>query len=62
MILDATLTWGRISAITTYLMWREEHPWNFSVRQRVHLSNLVKYYLVLGGSNISPAALHGQTH
>jgi hypothetical protein len=26
---------------SSLVMWREEHFWNFSVLQRVHLSNLV---------------------
>jgi hypothetical protein len=25
------------SATMTYVIWREEHPWNVSVLQRVHL-------------------------
>jgi hypothetical protein len=34
------------------MMWCEEHLWNFSVLQRVHLSNLV-YKLEIPKNNIS---------
>jgi hypothetical protein len=37
----ATMTLDRISATMMYLMWREEHLWNASALQRVHLSNVV---------------------
>jgi hypothetical protein len=40
---DARMTSDRISATTTYVMQREEHLWNVSVLQRVHLPNLVFY-------------------
>jgi hypothetical protein len=29
------------SASTTYMMWHEEHLWNVSLLQRVHLYNFV---------------------
>jgi hypothetical protein len=29
------------SATMTYVMWHQEHLWNVSILQRVHLSNLV---------------------
>jgi hypothetical protein len=32
---------GNKSATMTYVIWREEHLWNVSVLQGVHLSNLV---------------------
>jgi hypothetical protein len=41
MTLGATVTSGRISATTTYVMWRQEYLWNVSVVQRVRLPNLV---------------------
>jgi hypothetical protein len=31
----------------TYVMWREEHRWNVSVLQRVHLYNLVPFFYLL---------------
>jgi hypothetical protein len=34
------MTSDRISATTTYVMRREEHLWNVSVLQRIHLFNL----------------------
>jgi hypothetical protein len=37
---DATLTSHHNSGTATYMMWREEHLWNVSVLQRVHLSSL----------------------
>jgi hypothetical protein len=40
MTQDATITSDHISTKTTYVMWREEHLWNVSVLERVHLSNL----------------------
>jgi hypothetical protein len=40
MAQDATITSDRIIATATYEMWSEEHLWNVSVLQRVHLSNL----------------------
>jgi hypothetical protein len=51
----ATMTSSHISARMTYAMCRDEHLWNGSVHQRVHLSNLVffcsYYYLYI--NNIS---------
>jgi hypothetical protein len=35
------VTLDHISATMTYVMNREEHLWNVSTLQRVHLSNLV---------------------
>jgi hypothetical protein len=35
------LTPDRISASMIYVMWREEHLWNVSVLQRVHIFILV---------------------
>jgi hypothetical protein len=32
------------SVTMTYVMWHEEHLWNVSIVQRVHLSSLVKHY------------------
>jgi hypothetical protein len=37
----ARMTLDHINATTTYMMWCEEHLWNVSVLQRVHLSNLI---------------------
>jgi hypothetical protein len=39
---SAIMTYGTTmtsdhSATMTYVMWREEHPWNVSILQRVHL-------------------------
>jgi hypothetical protein len=39
--LDAVMTSDRSSATTTYAMLREEHLWNISILQRVHIPNLV---------------------
>jgi hypothetical protein len=41
MTFDAAMTSDHISARTTYVMWREEHLWNVTILQRVHLSNVV---------------------
>jgi hypothetical protein len=41
MTQEATMVSVRISAITTYVTWCEEHLWNVSVHQTVHLSDLV---------------------
>jgi hypothetical protein len=35
------MNWDRISATTTYVMWREERVLNVGVLQIVRLSNLV---------------------
>lgn len=32
---------NHVSAIMTYIKWCKEHPWNVSILQRAHLSNLV---------------------
>jgi hypothetical protein len=37
----ATMALDRISATTTYVMWREEHLWGVSVLQTAHLSNFI---------------------
>jgi hypothetical protein len=39
--ISATMNWDHITAKTTYVMWREEHLWNFGVLQRVRLSSLI---------------------
>jgi hypothetical protein len=42
----ATLTSDHIGATITYMMWCEEHLWNVSVLERVHLYNLVIHQTV----------------
>jgi hypothetical protein len=38
---DATMASVHISATMTHVMWREEHLWNISVLQGLHLPILV---------------------
>jgi hypothetical protein len=47
-----------VSLLTSMpMMWSEEHLWNVSVLQRVHLSNLVIYKALFSNSSF---ALHIQ--
>jgi hypothetical protein len=41
MVYGATMISYHFISSMTYLMWREEHLWNVSALQRVHLSNLI---------------------
>jgi hypothetical protein len=41
MTKGTTMALDRISATVTYMMWREEHLWNVSALQRLHISTLV---------------------
>jgi hypothetical protein len=41
----ARVTMDNISTTVTYILWHEEHLWNVSILQRVHLSSFFLYLL-----------------
>jgi hypothetical protein len=49
-------------ATKTYVILREEHLWNVSVLQRVHISNLVLYLFQLSCITLKYASLQILTH
>jgi hypothetical protein len=49
----ATMALDYISTIMIYVTWRQEHLWNVSVLQRVHLSNLLNIISLLS-SGVPP--------
>jgi hypothetical protein len=52
-MISATLALDHISATMTYMVWNEEHLWNISVHQSVHLFCLVYSHIQPRGVNIS---------
>jgi hypothetical protein len=49
---DATMTCDYVSAITTYVMWREGGLWNVSVLQSVHFYSIVLRYTYIVATSI----------
>jgi hypothetical protein len=41
MAWNVTMNLDRISAVTTYVMWREESLWNICVLRRVNLTRIM---------------------